>query len=175
MTKTLIQEVVTDSSSWKRRIVRINSFHSPSCKNLNQDQFSTWYQNKVTVLIVCVDDIIITGDDIEEIKCLGQNLSREFDIKSLGRLKYFLRIEVAYSKGVFLSQHKYILDLLQETGKLECKPADTPIDPNLSLGEGKESDQVDKSSYQRLIGRLIYLNHTRPDNICSECTQSAYE
>ncbi|CAA6659702.1 unnamed protein product [Spirodela intermedia] len=102
-------------------------------------------QNKVTTLILYVDDIIITEDDTEEIKCLGQNLSREFDIKSLGRLTYFLGIEVVYSKGIFLSQHKYILDLLQETEKLECKSADTPIDPNLSLGEGKDSDQIDIS------------------------------
>ncbi|CAA7404773.1 unnamed protein product [Spirodela intermedia] len=107
-------------------------------------------QSKVTALIVYVDDIIITGDDTEEIKCLGQNLAREFHTKSLGRLKYFLEIE-------------YILDLLQEIEKLQCKPAGTPIDPNLSLGEGKGSDQVGKSSYQWLIGRLIYLNHTRPD------------
>ncbi|CAA7398577.1 unnamed protein product [Spirodela intermedia] len=107
--------------------------------------------NKVTTLVVYVDDIIITGDDTEEFKCLGQNLSRKFDIKSLGRLKDFLGIEVAYLKeGIFLSQHKYILDLLQETGKLECKPADTPIDPDLSSGESKDSDQVDKSSYQHL-------------------------
>ncbi|CAA6669406.1 unnamed protein product [Spirodela intermedia] len=81
------------------------------------------------------------------IKCLEQNLFREFDIKSLGRLKYFLGIEVAYSKGVFLSQHRYILDLLQETGELECKPTKTLIDSNLILEEGKYSNQVDKSSY----------------------------
>ncbi|CAA6659738.1 unnamed protein product [Spirodela intermedia] len=115
--------------------------------------------NKVTALIVYADDIIITGDDIQETKCLGQNLSREFDIKYLGRLKYFLGIEVAYSKGVFLSQHKYILDLLQKTGNWK----------------GKDFDQVEKSSYRWLIERLIYLNHTRPDitfavNVLSQYT-----
>ena len=46
----------------------------------------------------------------------------------MGRLKYFLGIEVAHSrKGIFISQQKYILDLLKETGMLGCKPTDTPI------------------------------------------------
>jgi len=44
-----------------------------------------------------------------------------------------------------------------------CKPADTPIDPNLKLGNIKEGVPVDKAQYQRLVGRLIYLSHTRPD------------
>ena len=46
----------------------------------------------------------------------------------MGRLKYFLGIEVAHSReGIFISQQKYILDLLKETGMLGCKPTDTPI------------------------------------------------
>jgi hypothetical protein len=49
-------------------------------------------------------------------------------MKNLGGLKYFLGIEVARSKkGIFLSQQKYILDLLCEVGLLDCKPAYTPI------------------------------------------------
>ncbi|RVX16840.1 Retrovirus-related Pol polyprotein from transposon RE1 [Vitis vinifera] len=51
----------------------------------------------------------------------------------------------------------------QETGKIGCKPVSTPMDPNHKLGEAKEEPMVDKRMYQRLIGRLIYLAHTRPD------------
>ncbi|BBG98997.1 hypothetical protein Prudu_008549 [Prunus dulcis] len=61
-------------------------------------------------------------------------LASEFEIKSLGDLKYFLGIEVAISKhGIFLSQRKYILDLLAETGRLYCKPIDTSITPGKGL------------------------------------------
>ena len=82
-------------------------------------------------------------------------------MKSLGGLKYFLGIEVARSKeGIFLSQRKYILDLLTETGMLECKPADTPIAPNERLSIQDNQTSTDKDQYQRLVGKLIYLSHT---------------
>ena len=73
-------------------------------------------------------------------------------------------IEVARSRqGIFLYQRKYILDLLAEVGLLECKPADIPIVQNHKLGEYVDQVPADKQRYQRLMGKLIYLSHTRPD------------
>ncbi|RVW79069.1 Retrovirus-related Pol polyprotein from transposon RE1 [Vitis vinifera] len=66
-------------------------------------------------------------------------------------------------EGNVVSQRKYILDLLKETGMLGCKPIDTPMDSQKKLGIEKESTPVDRGRYQRLVGRLIYLSHTRPD------------
>ncbi|CAN6720151.1 unnamed protein product [Malus baccata var. baccata] len=119
---------------------------------------------KVTALIIYVDDMIITGDDLEEMMKLEQNLAAEFDMKNLGDLKYSLGVEVARSsRGIFLSQRKYVLDLLKETGMLGCKPVDTPIVEKHYLGIYPDQEPVDKGRYQRLVGRLIYLSHTRPD------------
>ncbi|CAN6586683.1 unnamed protein product [Malus baccata var. baccata] len=119
---------------------------------------------KVTALIIYVDDMIITGDDSEEMMKLEQNLATEFEMKNLGDLKYFLGVEVARSsKGIFLSQRKYVLDLLKETGMLGCKPVDTSIVEKHYLGIYPDQEPVDKGRYQRLVGRLIYLSHTRPD------------
>lgn len=120
-------------------------------------------RNKVTALIVYVDDMIITGDDTEEITKLKKQLATE-EMKNLGGLKYFLGIEVARSRrGIFLSQQKYILDLLCEVGMLDCKPADTPIIQNHKLGEYPSEMPTDIGRYQRLVGKLIYLSHTRPN------------
>ncbi|KAK2980438.1 hypothetical protein RJ640_013992 [Escallonia rubra] len=70
----------------------------------------------VTALIVYVDDIIVTENDPDEKETLCKYLAKEFEIKDLGKLKYFLGIEVARSKnGIFVSQQKYVLDLLEET------------------------------------------------------------
>ncbi|KAB2635595.1 reticuline oxidase-like protein [Pyrus ussuriensis x Pyrus communis] len=119
---------------------------------------------KVTALIIYVDDMIITGDDCDEISRLQKNLAAEFEMKNLGDLKYFLGVEVARSsKGIFLSQRKYVLDLLKETGMLGCKPVDTPIVEKHHLCVDPNQKSVDKGRYQRLVGRLIYLAHTRPD------------
>ena len=72
--------------------------------------------------------MIITGNDIKEIAKLQEQLAMEFEMKNLRGLKYYLGIEVARSKrGIFLSQRKYVLDILSEVGLLDCKFADIPI------------------------------------------------
>ncbi|KAK5794891.1 hypothetical protein PVK06_036141 [Gossypium arboreum] len=120
-------------------------------------------KGRIAVIIVYVDDIILTGDDVDEIRRLKEHLALEFEIKDLGPLKYFLGMEVARSKkGLVVSQKKYVIDLLKEAGMSGCRPADTPIDPNVKF-ENKEGRLVDKGQYQRLVGKLIYLSHTRPD------------
>jgi Reverse transcriptase (RNA-dependent DNA polymerase) len=80
--------------------------------------FSKRDENYVIIILVYVDDIIITGNSLEEIKRVKIQLKKNFDIKDLGILKYFLGIEIAHSsKGLFISQRKYTLDLLKETGR----------------------------------------------------------
>jgi Reverse transcriptase (RNA-dependent DNA polymerase) len=108
--------------------------------------------------------MIITGDDRDEIRRLEERLSKEFEMKSLGGLKYFLGIEVSRSKeGIVLYQRKYILDLLVEVGMLNCKSVDMLVVQNLKLGEYPDQVPTNKERYQRLVGKLIYLSHTRPN------------
>jgi Reverse transcriptase (RNA-dependent DNA polymerase) len=115
-----------------------------------------------TIILVYVDDIIITENNEKEIKNIKDYL---FDIKDLGKLKYFLGIKITDSKekGLFISQRKNVLDLLKETGKLGAKPASTlmKINKKLYLDEGEKLKDI--SQYQRLVGKLIYLTVTRSD------------
>ena len=81
-----------------------------------------------------VDDIVITGRDEQWILQLKQHLLNQFQTKDLGKLWYFLGIEVAQSKKcLVISQRKYAMDILEETGLLNAKPADTPMDPSVKL------------------------------------------
>ena len=121
-------------------------------------------EGKIVVLIVYVNDIILTSDNSLELEKLKKALTYEFEIKDLGPLKYFLGMEFARSKkGIFISQRKYILDSVSETSLLGCKAAETPLEPNLKLQPASPVEVIDKEKYQRLVGRLIYISHTHPD------------
>ncbi|GJU59725.1 putative RNA-directed DNA polymerase [Tanacetum coccineum] len=85
-------------------------------------------------LLVYVDDIIITGNSLVHIENFKTFLKSKFQIKDLGKLKYFLGIEVVETdKGLCLSQRKYCLDLLSEFGLLACKPSAVPLEQNLKV------------------------------------------
>ena len=79
---------------------------------------------------------------------LQNKLATEFQMKNLGGLKYLLGIEVARSKqGIFLSQWKYIHDILSDVGLVDCKPTDTLIVQNHILGEYPYQLQTNKERY----------------------------
>ncbi|EOY04695.1 Cysteine-rich RLK (RECEPTOR-like protein kinase) 8, putative [Theobroma cacao] len=118
---------------------------------------------KKTILIVYVDDIILTRDNKEEMEGLKKTLRSEFEIKDLRQLRYFLMMEVARSMKCITSQSKYTLDLLKETRMLGSKPAETPIGMNKKLGRARSGIPGDRGRDQCLVGRLISLSHTRPD------------
>ncbi|KAJ0892684.1 putative RNA-directed DNA polymerase [Helianthus annuus] len=119
------------------------------------------------VLLVYVDDIVVTGNNIDEVNKIKGVLNLNFQIKDLGKLKYFLGIEVLYNKsGVCLNQRKYCLELLSEFGYLACKPIKTPIEQSyLITAKISKNQSVLKNitGFQKLVGKLIYLSLTRPD------------
>ena len=122
----------------------------------------------IIVIIVYVDDIILTGNDSIGIEHTKFFLKFTFDIKDLGELKYFIGIElVRYSKWLYLYQKKYTLDLLKSTGKFGGKTATTLIQAYPRRKDGKLIDDwplfENMKQYQRIMGKLIYLTITRPD------------
>ena len=136
---------------------------------------------KTAISIIYVDDIILTRSDEDEIARLKRSLVVEFEIKDLGSLRHFLGTEVARSKNrIFISERKYVLDLLEEIGMSGCKPSDTPIKQNHKLGEQTKGVLAEVGRDQRLVRKLIYLSHTRPDigfaiSVVSPFMHSPYE
>ena len=98
-----------------------------------------FYRNSsssIILLVVYVDDIVITENDSTRISSLKSFLHSQFHTKDLGMLRYFLGVEVMRSDhGIFLSQRKYVLDLLSETGKLGAKPCSSPMASTYTLLE----------------------------------------
>ncbi|RVW41663.1 Retrovirus-related Pol polyprotein from transposon RE1 [Vitis vinifera] len=115
--------------TWFERFTKSMRAFGYRQSNSDHTLFLKKQHGKITTLIVYVDDMVVTGNDPKERKALQNYLSREFEMKNLGPLKYFLGIEVSRSsEGIFLSQRKYALDLLQETGMSGCQPVNTPIE-----------------------------------------------
>lgn len=115
------------------------------------------------MLIVNVDDIIITGSDIKEIGKTKEDLKSKLNIKDLGQLQYFLGIEVLRSdEGILLCQKKYAMDMLKEAGLLEAKHVKTPPKTSVKLEPNEGERLQDKSRHRRLVGKLIHLTVIRP-------------
>ena len=150
--------------AWFNRFTRAIRKHGYKQAQSYHTLFYKQNDGKITILIVYIDDTILTGDDLVEMRRVKEQLALELEIKDLGNLRYFLGMEVAQNRsGIFVSQQKYVIDLLEETGMLGCKPIDTPVDPSVKLDLHSGRAPVEKGQYQRLVGKLIYLSHTRPD------------
>lgn len=115
-------------------------------------------------ILVYVDDFIIADNDISTIHRFKNYLHKCFKMKDLGKLKYFLGLEVARGpEGMFVSQRKYALDIIAECGLLGAKPSPVPTELNQKLALAKGPLLTDPGKYRRLVGRLIYLTFTRPE------------
>ena len=116
------------------------------------------------LLLLYVDDMIITGDDLSGILDLKTYLSKHVEMKDLGKLNYFLGLEItSSSEGYYLSQAKYASDLLTKAGITDSKTSATPLETNSRLTSMDGTPLDDPTIYRQLVGSLVYLTVTRPD------------
>ena len=119
------------------------------------------YGHGITILLLYVDDMIITGDDMQGIQDIKHFLGRQFEMKDLGPLNYFLGLEVSSSAdGYYLTQAKYTFDLISRASVTDSKIVDTPIEYNCRLNSHYGESLSDATLYRQLVGSLIYLTVT---------------
>ena len=108
--------------------------------------------------------MVVTGDDLSRITWLISQLAHEFSIKDLGFLHHFLGIEVhRIPTGLFLSQHRYALDLLERALMSFCKPISTPMPSKGQHLPNCNELYPDPTHYRSIVGGLQYLTFTRPN------------
>ncbi|CAL1360644.1 unnamed protein product [Linum trigynum] len=152
------------SRQWFAKLTSSLLQHGFSQSASDYSLFTKWVHGRIVVLLVYVDDIILGGADKKDIEEVKLFLSRQFKIKDLGSLKYFLGLEITRnSEGIAVCQRKYCLDLLEDTGYLDAKDCKSPLDPKVKLKAKQVKPLDDPEVYRRLIGRLHYLTTTRPD------------
>uniref|UniRef100_A0A2N9IYW1 Integrase catalytic domain-containing protein n=1 Tax=Fagus sylvatica TaxID=28930 RepID=A0A2N9IYW1_FAGSY len=150
--------------AWFAKFSSTISQHGFSASSYDSALFFRCSDHGITLLLLYVDDIIITGDDVQGIQDLKRFLGQHFEMKDLGPLSYFLGLEVSSSSdGYYLTQAKYTSDLISRAGITDSKIVDTSIEYNNRLNTHDGEPLPDATLYRQLVGSLVYLTVTRPD------------
>lgn len=135
-------------------------FHSPNHYSL----FLKKSSSSITIVEIYVDDILVTGDDIGEIRCLNEFLHHQIKIKDLGLLHFLLGIEFnKLDHGMMIHQTKFIKQLLQDYDLDDVTPVSSPLPPQVKLLPKMDNPLPDATIYRQLIGKHNFLLHTHPD------------
>jgi hypothetical protein len=91
-------------------------------------------------------------------------MQNEFEMSLLGELSFFLGLQICQrNQGIFISQTKYIREMLKRFGMEDCKPVTTPMQTSCKLRKDDDSKSTDQRKYRSMIGSLLYVTTSRPD------------
>jgi hypothetical protein len=122
------------------------------------------------VLQIYVDDIIFGSTNQDFYEKFGKMMANEFEMSMIGELSYFLGLQIKQLKNdTFMSQDKYIKDMLKKFGMEDAKGISTPRGTNGSLDSDTSGNMVDQKMYRFMIGSLLYVTASRPDVMFSVC------
>jgi hypothetical protein len=130
-------------------------------------------------LFICqiyVDDIIFRSTNKSTCEKFSRIMIKKFEMSMMGELKYFLGFQIEQlQEGTFISQTKYIQDILNKFGMKNAKPIKTPMGTNGHLDLDMGGKSVDQKVYRSMIGSLLYLCASRPDIMLSICMCARFQ
>ena len=119
---------------------------------------------QLLIVAIYVDDLFITGNSLRSIMEFKASMSKKFEMSDLGKLTYYLGIEVRQgADGIEIKQEAYARRILEEARMDVCNSTEIPMEFGLKLCKATEEAEFDATVYRRRIGSLRYLMHTRPD------------
>ncbi|GJZ38678.1 putative ribonuclease H-like domain-containing protein [Tanacetum coccineum] len=150
--------------AWYERLSTFLLKHGYRRGAIDKTLFIKRDRRDIMLVQVYVDDIIFGSTKSSMVKDFEELMQKEFKMSSMGELTFFLGLQVKQSNGgIFLSQDKYVKDILNKFDFRTIKPASTPIEAHKSLGKDEEGEDVDVHTYRSMIGCLMYLTASRPD------------
>ncbi|GJR05537.1 putative ribonuclease H-like domain-containing protein [Tanacetum coccineum] len=137
-----------------------------------------WYETLSTYLL---DNGFYRGQIdktlfIKRVKDFEQIMHKRFQMSSMGELTFFLGLQVKQKEdGIFISQDKYVGEILKKFGFSSIRTASTPMETNKALTKDEDGEDVDVHLYRSMIGSLMYLTSSRPDIMFSVCACSRFQ
>jgi hypothetical protein len=120
--------------------------------------------NDVLVISLYVDDLIVTGSNIQQVEEFKQKMMQVFEMTDLGLISFFLGMEIKQSKEeIFICEKKYAKEILKKFHMENCKPTTSPMNKKDQFSKEDGTARVDEEKFRSLIGCLLYLTATGPD------------
>ncbi|GJY25054.1 uncharacterized mitochondrial protein-like protein [Tanacetum coccineum] len=130
----------------------------------------------ILLVQVCVDDIIFGSTKKSLCTEFEKMMHKKFQMSSMGELTFFLGLQVKQNEdGIFISQDKYVTEILKKFGFTDVKTASTPMETQKPLLKDEDGEEVDVHLYRSMIGSLMYLTSSRPDIIFVVCACARYQ
>ncbi|GJS39823.1 uncharacterized mitochondrial protein-like protein [Tanacetum coccineum] len=143
---------------------------------IDKTLFIKRYKGDILLVQVYVDDIIFGSTKKELCIAFEKLMHEKFQMSSMGELTFFLGLQVQQKKdGIFISQDKYVGEILKKFGFTEVKTASTPIETQKPLLKDEDGEEVDVHMYRSMIGSLMYLTSSRPDIMFAVCACTRYQ
>nr|GEX26137.1 putative ribonuclease H-like domain-containing protein [Tanacetum cinerariifolium] len=143
---------------------------------IDQTLFIKWQKGDILLVQIYVDDIIFGSTNKDLCKAFEKLMKDKFQMSSMGELTFFLGLQVKQKKdGIFISQDKYVAEILRKFRLTGGKSTSTPIDTQKPLLKVPDGEDVDVHTYISMIGSLMYLTSSRPDIMFAVCACARFQ
>ncbi|GJU34217.1 putative RNA-directed DNA polymerase [Tanacetum coccineum] len=143
---------------------------------IDQTLFIKSQKGHILLVQIYVDDIIFGSTKKELCDEFEKLMKDKFQMSSMGELTFFLGLQVQQKKnGIFISQDKYVHEILRKFNYSDVKSASTPTDLEKPLVKDGDADDVDEHLYRSMIGSLMYLTASRPDIMFAVCACARFQ
>nr|GEX75010.1 putative ribonuclease H-like domain-containing protein [Tanacetum cinerariifolium] len=151
-------------SAWYETLATYLLENSFQRGTIDQTLFIKKQKGDILLVQIYVDDIIFGATNKDLCRLFEQLMKDKFQMSSMGELTFFLGLQVKQKKdGIFISQDKYVAEILRKFGLTEGKSSSTLIDTEKPLLKDPDGEDVDVHTYRSMIGSLMYLTSSRPD------------